>query len=94
MKVAIIGYGFVGKATEYFLTKGFDQGYRPFEIIISDPAKGYEVPNWSGIEYAFICVPTNLKGDKLDAIITELDKEKRKVSLSIKALEEKQTKEV
>jgi small subunit ribosomal protein S1 len=32
-------------------------------------------------------------GDNLDVIITELDKEKRKVSLSIKALEEKQTKE-
>jgi len=72
MKVAIIGYGFVGKATEYFLTKGFDQGYRPFEIIISDPAKGYEVPNWSGIEYAFICVPTNLKGDKLDNTIIDI----------------------
>ena len=34
-----------------------------------------------------------VKGDKLDVIITELDNEKRKVSLSIKALEEKQTKE-
>ena len=34
-----------------------------------------------------------VKGDKLDALITELDKEKRKVSLSIKALEEIQTKE-
>ena len=34
-----------------------------------------------------------VKNDKLDAIIVELDKEKRKVSLSIKALEEKQTKE-
>ncbi len=34
-----------------------------------------------------------VKGDKLDALITELDKEKRKVTLSIKALEEKQTKE-
>ena len=34
-----------------------------------------------------------VKGDKLDALITELDKEKRKVSVSIKALEEKQTKE-
>ena len=32
-------------------------------------------------------------GQKQDVIITELDKEKRKVSLSIKALEEKQTKE-
>ena len=29
----------------------------------------------------------------MDALITELDKEKRKISLSIKALEEKQTKE-
>ena len=34
-----------------------------------------------------------VRGDKLDVIITELDKEKRKVSLSIKALEEKQKKE-
>ena len=34
-----------------------------------------------------------VKGDKLDVVITELDKQKRKVSLSIKALEEKQTKE-
>jgi small subunit ribosomal protein S1 len=33
------------------------------------------------------------KGDKIDALISELDKEKRKVTLSIKALEEKQTKE-
>ena len=33
------------------------------------------------------------KGDKVDAMITELDKEKRKVILSIKALEEVQTKE-
>ena len=33
------------------------------------------------------------KGDKIDALITELDSEKRKVTLSIKALEEKQTKE-
>ena len=34
-----------------------------------------------------------VKGDACDALISELDKEKRKVSLSIKALEEKQTKE-
>ena len=34
-----------------------------------------------------------VKGDKLDVMITELDKEKRKATLSIKALEEKQTKE-
>ena len=34
-----------------------------------------------------------VKGDKLDVIITELNKKKREVSLSIKALEEKQTEE-
>ena len=34
-----------------------------------------------------------VKGDKLDAVIIELDKEKRKVLLSIKALEEKQMEE-
>ena len=33
------------------------------------------------------------RGDKVDCMITELNKEKRKVSLSIKALEEKQSKE-
>ncbi len=33
------------------------------------------------------------KGDKIDAMITELNKEKKLVSLSIKALEEKQAKE-
>ena len=34
------------------------------------------------------------RGDKCDCMIVELDKEKRKVTLSIKDLEEKQTKEV
>jgi len=33
------------------------------------------------------------KGDKVDAMIVELNKDKKKVSLSIKALEEQQTKE-
>ena len=33
------------------------------------------------------------KGDKVDAMITELDKSKRKINLSIKALEEEQSKE-
>ena len=33
------------------------------------------------------------RGDKIDVMISELDKEKRKISLSIKALEEAQTKE-
>ena len=68
MKVAIIGYGFVGTATEYFLINGFKE---TFDIQILDPAKGYNDIEWKGIEYAFICVPTNLKEDKLDASIID-----------------------
>ena len=33
------------------------------------------------------------RGDKVDAMIIELDKDKKKIVLSIKALEEQQTKE-
>ena len=33
------------------------------------------------------------KGDKVDAMIYELDKDKKKVTLSIKALEEQQSKD-
>ena len=33
------------------------------------------------------------KGDKVDAMLVEIDREKRKAVLSIKALEEKQSKE-
>lgn len=56
MKVAIIGYGFVGKATHRLLSKT-----PTFEVLIQDPALGHEIKNWSGVEYAFICVPTNQK---------------------------------
>ena len=66
-QVAIIGYGFVGKATEYLL----DYFYPGTEIQIHDPDQGHEIEDWNGIEYAFICVPTNLKGDKLDTSIID-----------------------
>ena len=33
------------------------------------------------------------RGDKVDAMVVEIDREKRKIVLSIKALEEKQSKE-
>ncbi len=66
-KVAIIGYGFVGKATEFFL----DRFFPGTEIQIHDPAQGEEIENWKGIQYAFTCVPTNLKDGKLDASIID-----------------------
>ena len=53
----IIGYGFVGKATEYLLQLN---GHT--ESLIYDPALGKlgvtADSDWSAIEYAFICVPT------------------------------------
>lgn len=66
-QIAIIGYGFVGKATEYL----FDMFYPGTDIQIHDPDQGYEIENWNGIQYAFVCVPTNLKGDKLDVSIID-----------------------
>jgi len=69
MKVAIIGYGFVGKATEYLLQRGDS------EIFIHDPLLGYSIelddPVWDEIEFAFVCVPTptNPETGALDASV-------------------------
>jgi len=60
-------------------------GKKSFSILIKKNQLAKEVENQRPSRF--------VKGDKLDALITELDKDKRKVSLSIKALEEKQTKE-
>lgn len=58
-KIAIVGYGFVGKATEYFFANHIK---RKPPILIHDPALGKTITNWNSIEYAFICVPTPLIG--------------------------------
>lgn len=60
MKLAIMGYGFVGRATELLLTINGNT-----DILIHDPMKNQIVKDWSGVEYAFICVPTpeNVVGD-------------------------------
>ena len=68
MKLTLIGYGFVGKATEYLLQKHID-GQQ--EIFIHDPDLGHKINNWAEIDYAFICVPTNLKHGKLDTTIID-----------------------
>jgi len=68
MKVAIVGYGFVGQATEYFLKSWLVE---KLEIEIHDPVKGYNVTDWEDIEYSFICVPTNLIDGKLDTSIID-----------------------
>ena len=64
MKVAILGNGFVGNATRYYLEK-----YCPNvkEIVIEDPAQGLHIDDWDNVVFTFICVPTDLDGgdDKL-----------------------------
>mgnify|MGYP001162308537 CR=1 FL=1 len=68
-RVGIIGYGFVGKATEYFL-----HWCKPeTDISIHDPAKNYVIEDWNNIDYVFICVPTDLDqlSSKLDVSIID-----------------------
>jgi len=60
-------------------------GKKSFPILIKKNQLAKEVENQRSSRF--------VKGDKIDAIITELDKDKRKVSLSIKALEDIQAKE-
>ena len=60
-------------------------GNKDFSILIKRNQLAKDVENARPSRFA--------KGDKVDAMITELDKDKKTVVLSIKALEEKQTKE-
>jgi UDPglucose 6-dehydrogenase len=59
-KIAIVGYGFVGKAVE----AGFQNSQN--EILIVDPAKGFadiESLDDYGPDYTFVCVPTPMGED-------------------------------
>jgi len=80
MNVAIIGYGFVGKATEYLLQQ------TKCNIQIHDPALGMEC-DFKSVEYAFVCVPTPTTGNELDiSILTEVYSEfKDKCQLVIRS---------
>jgi len=60
-------------------------GKKDLPILIKKNQLAKEVENQRPARFA--------KGNKVDAMITEISKEKRKVVLSIKALEEKETKE-
>jgi len=68
--IAIMGYGFVGKGTEYLLQIC---GYTN-QVQIHDPAQGHTVTNWEHVEYAFVCVPTpeSETGDLDLSILTEV----------------------
>jgi len=60
-------------------------GNKNFTILIKKNQLAKEIENARPSRFA--------RGDKVDALITELEPDKRKVTLSIKALEEQQTKE-
>ena len=60
-------------------------GNKDFPILIKKNHLAKEVENQRPSRFA--------KGNKVDAMITEISKEKRKITLSIKALEEKESKE-
>jgi UDPglucose 6-dehydrogenase len=63
MKIAIIGYGTVGKAID-----GFFQGRA--DVRISDPANGY-IADVQDSNLAFICVPTPTVDGRCDTSIVE-----------------------
>lgn len=64
LTVAVLGNGFVGNATRYYLEK-----YCPnvTEVLVEDPGQDKYITDmeWAHPAYAFVCVPTNLDGDKL-----------------------------
>ena len=82
-KVSDIVTGIVQNSTQNGIYLQF--GKKNLSILVKKNQLAKEIENQRPSRF--------VKGDKLDALISELDKEKRKVSLSIKALEEKQTKE-
>jgi len=61
MRFLIVGYGFVGKATEYLLQRVVDKE----NIFIQDPALGMLCEE-TDFDYTFLCVPTPNKGRELD----------------------------
>ena len=62
MKVAILGKGFVGTATKYFLEEYCKDTVT--EIHVEDPGYSMYIDDntWESINYTFICVPTDNDG--------------------------------
>lgn len=68
MKVAVVGYGHVGKATELLLKS------IGVEVKRHDPPQGLTLSkdDWKDLQYAFICVPTpGTEDGKLDISIVK-----------------------
>ena len=79
MKVAIIGYGFVGKALEFGLKNNT-------QISLIDPKLGSKISElkFFNPNLLFICVPTPMRNDGSQdlSILQDVSSELKKLSLS------------
>ena len=67
MKLAIVGYGTVGQATQRTLKKGF---MNDTEFVIHDPGRNLN-GTWKDADIIFICTPTDNVKEYLDAVPQE-----------------------
>ena len=67
MKLAIVGYGTVGQATQRTLKKGF---MNDTEFVIHDPDRNLN-GTWQDADIIFICTPTDNVKEYLDAVPQE-----------------------
>ena len=67
MKLAIVGYGTVGQATQRTLKKGF---MNDTEFVIHDPDKNLN-GTWQDADIIFICTPTDIVKEYLDVVPQE-----------------------
>jgi len=65
IKTLIVGYGFVGKATEYMLE------FTDAQVSKHDPLLGYEEGKEKKYDFVFLCVPTPDNGKHLDTTLLE-----------------------
>lgn len=64
MNIAIVGYGFVGKATERFFKR-----FKHHKIFLHDPDLGHIIDDFSQMDYTIMCVPTDLGNGSLNLTV-------------------------
>lgn len=67
MKLAIVGFGTVGQATQRTLKKGF---MNDVEFVVHDPDRNLN-GTWQDADIIFICTPTDVVKEYLDAVPQE-----------------------
>ena len=67
MKLAIVGFGTVGQATQRTLKKGF---MNDVEFVVHDPGRNLN-GTWQDADIIFICTPTDIVKEYLDVVPQE-----------------------